>query len=119
MGGPPPGYSPHPAEHSPAPSYGGPPPAYSAQPPPLPHGWEQHHDPASGRPYFRNVATNETTWTPPSAPVHPAPAPGPAPGHPQPAPHGLPPGWEQSSDPATGRPYFFNHATGATSWTPP
>lgn len=32
---------------------------------------------------------------------------------------GLPVGWESTTDPATGRPYYFNRATGETSWTPP
>lgn len=35
------------------------------------------------------------------------------------APSTLPEGWEQTTDPATGKPYYFNRATGASSWTPP
>merc|ERR1712151_718598 len=31
----------------------------------------------------------------------------------------LPPGWEQATDPASGRPYYANRSTGETSWTPP
>lgn len=90
-----------------------------AAPVPLPMGWEQAADPATGRPYFFNRMTNETSWTPPAAP---APAPGVG-GYGAPEFVGggstLPAGWEQTTDPASGRTYFFNRATGATSWTPP
>jgi hypothetical protein len=80
-------------------AYGPPPGAYG---PPLLPGWEQVHDPASGRPYFCNRATGETSWTPPPM------------GGPR-----LPLGWEQVHDHVSGRPYFCNRATGQTSWTPP
>lgn len=113
---------------TPAPAPSGPPQGGAA--PPLPPGWEQINDPASGRPYFCNRSTGETSWTPPAAPViqqpapamapapTPAAAPAPAPAS-APAPGGLPQGWEQVNDPASGKPYFFNRATGVTSWTPP
>eukprot|EP00928_Gymnodinium_smaydae_P003889 TRINITY_DN11375_c0_g2_i1.p1 TRINITY_DN11375_c0_g2~~TRINITY_DN11375_c0_g2_i1.p1 ORF type:complete len:273 (-),score=32.37 TRINITY_DN11375_c0_g2_i1:148-966(-) len=78
----------------------------------LPLGWEAVHDAASGRMYYCNRATGESSWTPPAAPV-PAPAPVPA-ATPQ-----LPPGWEQASDPASGRVYYFNRATNQTTWDPP
>lgn len=46
-----------------------------------------------------------------------------APGTPPPPAAGpglaLPPGWEQRIDPASGRPYFVNPATGASQWDPP
>ena len=32
---------------------------------------------------------------------------------------GLPPGWEQTTDPASGRPYWYNRSTGMSQWTPP
>merc|ERR1719373_754478 len=32
---------------------------------------------------------------------------------------GLPPGWEQVTDPTSGKPYYCNRSTGETSWTPP
>lgn len=32
---------------------------------------------------------------------------------------GLPTGWTEVKDPASGRPYFYNSNTGQTSWTPP
>ena len=41
------------------------------------------------------------------------------PSFPAPPPPPLPPGWEQANDPASGRIYYANRATGETSWTPP
>jgi len=90
-------------------------PAYGA--PALPPGWESAPDPASGKPYYFNRATGETSWTPPAA--APAAAPAPAPVAPVAAAPALPPGWEAAPDPATGKQYYFNRATGETSWTPP
>eukprot|EP00505_MAST-04D_sp_SCG-Rhode-Island_P004101 Stramenopile-MAST_4_protein_4101 len=69
----------------------------------LPEGWEQRMDNASGRPYYINHATKETTWVRPSAPVE--------------AP--LPAGWEMRHDPGTGRPFFVNHHTHSTTWVDP
>ena len=42
-------------------------------PPPLPPGWEQANDPASGRIYFANRSTGETSWTPPAVHFPPPP----------------------------------------------
>merc|ERR1712194_370169 len=90
---------------APAPHPGGAPAPGAA--PGLPQGWEQITDPASGRPYFCNRATGETSWTPPAgapapAPGHaPAPAPAPVPALPASAGGALPPGWEASTDPAS------------------
>jgi len=38
---------------------------------------------------------------------------------PPPAAAGLPPGWSEAVDPASGSKYYVNQATGATQWTPP
>jgi cold shock CspA family protein len=108
-----PRFSPYGAMHQPHPGYGAPHPGYGM--PALPPGWEQVMDPASGRPYFCNRATGQTSWTPPGGP---APAPAPMPGA-APSAGGLPPGWEQITDPGSGKPYFCNRSTGETSWTPP
>jgi len=55
-------------------------------------------------------STGETSWTLPSANGDAKPAAGSSP---------LPKGWEQVTDPATGKPYYRDHNTGKTSWTPP
>lgn len=86
--------------------------------PGLPPGWETTPDPATGKPYYFNRATGETSWTPPAAapmaamPMVTMPAVDPA----APA---LPPGWEATADPATGKTYYFNRATSETTWTVP
>ncbi|CAK0814756.1 unnamed protein product [Prorocentrum cordatum] len=134
FGMPPAGFGGPPGYGMPPPGYGGcgmppcgggfgmPPPGYGG-PPPLPPGWEQANDPASGRPYFCNRSTGESSWTPPPAPAG---GPGgygggPGPGGPG-GPGGSPPlpqGWEQAPDPKSGKPYYFNRATGETRWEPP
>eukprot|EP00804_Cyclotella_cryptica_P019139 CCRYP_017808-RA/>CCRYP_017808-RA protein AED:0.03 eAED:0.03 QI:206/1/1/1/0.5/0.33/3/325/334 len=43
--------------------------------PPLPPGWEQAFDPSSGRHYFANRSTGETSWEPPLPPPPPPPPP--------------------------------------------
>jgi len=134
----------------------------------LPPGWEQALDPASGKVYYANRSTGETSWTPPPMPlVMPLPAPAPisvlptmpaaapfaavapaapvaagplAPGPVAAAPGvvadalagaamatigapvaapALPAGWEQTADPASGKTYYFNRTTGASSWDVP
>merc|ERR1719498_182081 len=79
--------------------------------PALPPGWEQVSDPSTGKPYYCNRTTGESSWTVPAG----APAPAPAPA----APAGLPAGWESTTDPATGKTYYFNRATGETKWEMP
>eukprot|EP00931_Biecheleriopsis_adriatica_P064796 TRINITY_DN3948_c1_g1_i4.p1 TRINITY_DN3948_c1_g1~~TRINITY_DN3948_c1_g1_i4.p1 ORF type:complete len:356 (-),score=66.25 TRINITY_DN3948_c1_g1_i4:555-1622(-) len=100
---------------APAPA-GGPPPGGGA--PSLPPGWEQLTDPASGKPYWCNRSTGESSWTPPAGAPAGAPAPAPAPA-PAAAPCGLPAGWESAPDPASGKTYYFNRATNETRWEPP
>jgi len=81
---------------------------------PLPPGWEQQTDPTSGKPYWCNRSTGESSWTPPAAPA-PAPAPAPVPA----AGPALPQGWETATDPSSGKIYYFNRGTGETKWEPP
>jgi len=82
--------------------------------PGLPLGWEQVADPSTGKPYYCNRATGESSWTIPVA-AAPAPVMAPAPVFAV----GLPAGWEQANDPASGKPYYFNRATNETKWDPP
>ncbi|KAL1508369.1 hypothetical protein AB1Y20_004479 [Prymnesium parvum] len=69
----------------------------------LPPGWTSAVDPASGRTYYSNPMTNETSWEPPAAVGG----------------GGLPPGWSEARDNASGRVYYVNSATGASSWEKP
>ena len=50
-----------------------------SQPNSLPAGWVAHHDPASGKYYYFNAATRQSTWTMPTAPVPAVPTPAAAP----------------------------------------
>ena len=74
---------------------------------PLPEGWAQYKD-QNGSPYYLNEKTNETTWDPPAMPKPPAPAS-----------ESLPAPWTAVLDPASGRSYYYNSATGAVSWNKP
>ena len=81
----------------------------------LPPDWTEANDPSSGRAYYVNAKTGETTWerplAGPKAPVMAAlPPPGPPGGG------AMPPGWSAQVDPASGRTYYVNAVTGATSW---
>lgn len=53
-------------EINPAAGQAAPPPPPGAPQANLPPGWSEHHDPASGRPYYTNATTGETTWLYPS-----------------------------------------------------
>ncbi|KAJ8254410.1 hypothetical protein COCON_G00210220 [Conger conger] len=103
--------------------------------------WEVHTDRDSGKEYYFHRASGQSTWdnplspfmepespqegqpTPPPEPTPPPSAPAPAPAlAPAPAPTPTPTtggsGWEKHLDEATGRPYFYNQASGETSWAP-
>merc|ERR1719321_32201 len=66
--------------------------------PQLPPGWESATDPSSGKMYYFNRATGETTWTVPTS----SSAGGDASGE------RLPEGWEKTIDKDSGKPYYFN-----------
>jgi hypothetical protein len=59
-------------------------------------------DISSGRIYWINHVTKETSWN-----------------RPAPSQQKLPPGWESGVDPGSGRIYFVNHATQTTHWEIP
>ena len=64
-----------------------PPAADPAAPDQLPPGWMEAQDPSSGRLYYFNQNTNETTWEKPAPAPAPAPVPVPAPTPAAPVPH--------------------------------
>ncbi|PBJ72062.1 hypothetical protein BCY84_15973 [Trypanosoma cruzi cruzi] len=93
----------------------------------LPPFWEECVDPKSGRKFYVNHQTRETTWTRPQA------TPVTTPQH-VPQPHALtpshavapasiltalPPFWEECVDPKSGRKFYVNHQTRETTWTRP
>ena len=107
-----------------APSAPGAPSTPSAPPPPAPPGraasspvpppptrWEEHVDPGSGRRFFFNPVTQESSWTKPGSPTS-CPCP-PA------SPTKRSDGWTEHRDPASGKVYYFNVETKETSWHKP
>merc|ERR1719335_1513778 len=87
--------------------------AYAQTPPPeapLPQGWTENVDPASGNTFYHCAATGETTWTRPAPEVGAAAPPSATP---------LPDGWSEQLDAATGNVFYYCTATGETTWTRP
>ena len=70
----------------------------------LPENWVARKDPATGKTFFGNVITGETSWTPPQLAN---------------TIDSLPEGWERRQDEASGRYFFANPSTGETSWIMP
>ncbi|KAG5508982.1 hypothetical protein GH5_06205 [Leishmania sp. Ghana 2012 LV757] len=64
--------------------------------------WVARVDPATGRTFYVNDKTRQTSWTRPGL-----------------AAQVLPPPWEARVDPRTGRAFYVNHATKTTSWERP
>jgi hypothetical protein len=81
---------------------------------PLPPDWKEVTDAASGKTYFWNTRTNQTSWTRPapmsSKELAPSPTPGPT--------QVLPDGWSEHIHPATKQRYY-RHTSGKTSATLP
>ena len=76
--------------------------------------WEEHTDPNSGRRFFYNPFTQESSWTKPTSPSGSArPPPPPA------APLKRSDGWTEHRDPASGKVFYFNVETKETSWQKP
>ncbi|CAC9475821.1 conserved hypothetical protein [Leishmania infantum JPCM5] len=83
--------------------------------------WVPCVDPATGRTFYVNDKTRQTSWTRPKPAVQAPPPPTP-PNAPSPMQSGavaLPPPWEARVDPGTGRTFYINHATKTTSWERP
>ncbi|XP_015243647.1 PREDICTED: rho GTPase-activating protein 27-like [Cyprinodon variegatus] len=84
-------------------------------------GWEVHVDEESGQKYYFHPDTGRTTWDKPflDSPTDPERLPPEVPCSPSPPPSDWGSDWEQLVDETTGRPYFYNHMSGETSWDPP
>ena len=111
----------------------------------LPPGWVEATDPSSGKVYYCNPKTRETTWERPTVPMTTAPeqqhqaknslstARNPVSHHGAPLnqaqiqqqqkhqsqQNALPPGWVEAKDPSTGKAYYCNPKTRETSWERP
>jgi len=83
----------------------------------LPPGWKSKVDATYGRVYYYNKALNKTQWERPESSERAAPPPPPRVKPAVVAP--LPPGWQATIDPASGREYYFNPHTHKTSWERP
>ena len=59
--------------------------------------WQEKHDPNSGKTYYYNTKTNETSWVKPGSGSE----------------------WMESKDPNTGKTYYINIITRKTQWTKP
>ena len=68
-----------------------------------PSNWVQAQDPASGREYWINKTTNETSWNPPQLVST----------------EGDGTEWEEAQDPSTGRAYYVNTETRRATWSRP
>ena len=68
--------------------------------------------PASGRVYYVNSVTGQTSWTPPAGMSASPPSAPPASG-------ALAPGWEERIDPSTGRTFYIDHVNRRTAWERP
>lgn len=70
---------------------------------PLPVGWEETKDPASGKTYYFHRASGRTTWDRPRHETKSS----------------LPPDWEEIVDQNSGRLYYYNRITKKTTWDRP
>jgi hypothetical protein len=92
--------------------------------PPRMSDWVEKVDPKSGKTYYANTATKETSWKKPDGyvPTHPPAAPAPtsssASNSPPPPPTSTA-DWIEKTDPKSGKAYYVNTKTKETSWTKP
>lgn len=79
-------------------------------------GWVKSQDPRSGRVFYANHLTRKTQWDPPSGWIEEDEEELPPPPLPE---KKQDPNWEVMHDPATGRPFYVDHARQITTWTKP
>lgn len=77
----------------------------------LPDDWVEVPDPSSGKSYYYNSKTQETSWEKPRVVTNDG-------GAAQPN-ETLAVGWVEVQDPSSGRSYYFNQTTNETSWEKP
>ncbi|KAM4530205.1 rho GTPase-activating protein 27-like isoform 3-T3 [Odontesthes bonariensis] len=83
-------------------------------------GWQVHTDQDSGKLFYFHPGSGQTTWSPPCSPTSPPAGDMDQSGLPSPPSSSQgSPGWEQLLDQVTGRVYYYNPGTGATSWALP
>nr|XP_057905560.1 rho GTPase-activating protein 27 isoform X2 [Doryrhamphus excisus] len=98
-------------------------------------GWQVHTDQDSGKVFYFHPLTRQTTWSDPHGPQPPSPADREPPAPSQVGQVGQKEGhvevgilshkascgppWERLRDPASGRVYYYDPTSGATSWTAP
>ncbi|XP_051905870.1 rho GTPase-activating protein 27 [Hippocampus zosterae] len=91
---------------------------------PTQQGWQMHTDKESGRVFYFHPLTRQSTW---SHPRSPSPQPSsppvsslvPSASSPTPSPQSGCEIWEQLMDQNSGRLYYYNPVSGATSWNAP
>jgi hypothetical protein len=72
--------------------------------------WVERIDKNSGKPYYVNHTTKETSWTRPAHPTA---------GITSSASTSVHSDWVERIDKKSGKPYYVNHTTKETSWTKP
>ncbi|XP_061906408.1 rho GTPase-activating protein 27-like isoform X2 [Entelurus aequoreus] len=82
-------------------------------------GWQVHTDQESGKVFYFHPVTLQTTWSDPREPCPPSPADSDPPGGLLSPPSPQQELWEQLLDQTSGRFYYYNPTSGATSWTAP
>ena len=75
----------------------------------LPTNWEEHKDPSSGKTFYYNKVTKETSWDKPKSGLTSRSS----------SARGLPPDWEEHKDPSTAKTFYYNKVTKETSWDKP
>eukprot|EP00727_Mastigamoeba_balamuthi_P008327 m51a1_g4116 putative ras-related c3 botulinum toxin substrate 1 (rho small gtp binding protein rac1) (551) ;mRNA; r:143779-146302 len=88
----------------------------------LPPNWEERTDPNTGRIYYVNVVERTSQWNRPEGPKKPRPQvvniPPPSTAPPRKE-DGLPPNWEERTDPGSGRIYYVNVVDRTSQWERP